>query len=90
MKIVLRDDVANLGQKGDVVDVADGYARNFLVPRGFAIKAESGVVKQAEAMRRLYSGREWLYSEAISMIVDEEQRTPQMCAREIVEAMYRA
>jgi shikimate kinase len=44
----------------------------------------------AEAMRRLYSGREWLYSEASSMIVDEEQRTPQMCAREIVEAMYRA
>jgi large subunit ribosomal protein L9 len=58
MKIVLRDDVANLGQKGDVVDVADGYARNFLVPRGLAIKAENGVVKQAEAMRRNRSARE--------------------------------
>jgi large subunit ribosomal protein L9 len=58
VKVVLRDDVANLGQKGDVVDVADGYARNFLVPRGFAIKAESGVVKQAEAMRRNRSARE--------------------------------
>ena len=34
MKIVLRDDVDNLGKKGDIVDVADGYARNFLVPRG--------------------------------------------------------
>jgi large subunit ribosomal protein L9 len=58
VKIVLRDDVANLGQKGDVVDVADGYARNFLVPRGLAIKAENGVVKQAEAMRRNRSARE--------------------------------
>ena len=52
MRIVLRDDVANLGQKGDIVDVADGYARNYLVPRGFAIRADRGVVKQAEAMRR--------------------------------------
>jgi large subunit ribosomal protein L9 len=58
MKIVLRDDVDNLGQKGDVVDVADGYARNFLVPRGLAIKAEAGVVRQAEAMRRNRSARE--------------------------------
>jgi large subunit ribosomal protein L9 len=52
MKIVLRDDVENLGRKGDVVDVADGYARNYLVPRGLAMKATKGVVKQAEAMRR--------------------------------------
>jgi large subunit ribosomal protein L9 len=58
VKIVLRDDVANLGLKGDVVDVADGYARNYLVPRGLAIKAENGVVKQAEAMRRNRSARE--------------------------------
>jgi large subunit ribosomal protein L9 len=64
MKIVLRDDVANLGQKGDVVDVADGYARNYLVPRGFAIKAENGVVKQAEAMRRNRSARELREREA--------------------------
>ena len=47
MKIVLRDDVENLGRKGDVVDVADGYARNYLVPRGLAMKATKGVVAQA-------------------------------------------
>lgn len=58
MKIVLRDDVEKLGQKGDVVDVADGYARNYLVPRGLAIKAEDGVVRQAEAMRRNRSARD--------------------------------
>jgi len=58
MKVVLRDDVENLGHKGDVVDVADGYARNYLVPRGLAMKATRGVVAQAEAMRRNRSARE--------------------------------
>jgi large subunit ribosomal protein L9 len=52
VKIVLRSDVANLGQKGDLVDVADGYARNYLVPRGLAIQATRGITRQAEAMRR--------------------------------------
>jgi large subunit ribosomal protein L9 len=52
MKIVLRVDVANLGRRGDLVDVADGYARNYLVPRGLAIQATSGAVRQADSMRR--------------------------------------
>ena len=52
MKVVLRSDVAQLGKKGDVIDVADGYARNFLVPRGLALKATKGAEAQATAMRR--------------------------------------
>ena len=52
MKIVLRADVDNLGNKGDLVDVAPGYARNYLVPKGLAITASAGVTRQAEAMRR--------------------------------------
>jgi large subunit ribosomal protein L9 len=58
MRIVLRDDVENLGQKGDLVDVADGYARNYLVPRGLALKATTGNQKQADAMRRNRDARE--------------------------------
>ena len=58
MKIVLRDAVDNLGRTGDVVDVADGYARNYLVPRGLAIKATKGVVAQAESMRRNRAARD--------------------------------
>ncbi|MET0629012.1 MAG: 50S ribosomal protein L9 [Acidimicrobiia bacterium] len=58
MKVVLRDDVESLGNKGDIVDVADGYARNYLVPRGLALKATKGVVAQAEAMRRNREARE--------------------------------
>jgi large subunit ribosomal protein L9 len=52
MRIVLREDVEQLGRKGDLVEVADGYARNYLVPKGLAMKATKGVVAQAESMRR--------------------------------------
>ena len=52
MKVVLRTDVEQVGKKGDIVDVADGYARNFLVPRGLAFKATDGVADQAAKMRR--------------------------------------
>ena len=52
MKLLLRSDVAGLGLKGDVVEVADGYGRNYLVPRGMAILASAGVERQASAMRR--------------------------------------
>ena len=52
MKVVLRADVDNVGKKGDIIDVADGFARNFLLPKGKAIRASQGVVSQASAMRR--------------------------------------
>lgn len=52
MKLLLRSDVDGLGKKGDMVDVADGYARNFLMPKGFALPATTGAEAQAEAMRR--------------------------------------
>lgn len=51
MKLILTSDVKDLGGRGDVVDVADGYARNYLLPRGFAIKANKGALHQAEAIR---------------------------------------
>ena len=52
MRVVLRADVDGLGKKGDILEVADGYARNFLIPKGRAIKATPGVQAQADAMRR--------------------------------------
>ena len=52
MRVVLRTDVDGVGKKGDVLDVADGFARNYLVPKGRAIVATPGVQAQAGAMRR--------------------------------------
>jgi large subunit ribosomal protein L9 len=57
MRIILQKPVENLGAPGDVLDVADGYARNFLVPRGLAIKAHKGAVKQADTLHRAHSTR---------------------------------
>lgn len=52
MRVVLRSDVDNVGKRGDIVDVADGFARNYLLPKGHAILATNGVTAQANAMRR--------------------------------------
>src|SRR5579872_5854844 len=52
MKVVLRTDLEKVGKRGDIVDVADGFARNFLLPKGHAMLASSGVAAQANAMRR--------------------------------------
>jgi len=52
MKIILRKDVAGVGQKGDIVDVSDGYARNYLMPRGEALLANKGAERQAETMQK--------------------------------------
>ncbi|CAM5396540.1 MULTISPECIES: 50S ribosomal protein L9 [Streptomyces] len=52
MKIILTHEVSGLGAAGDVVDVKDGYARNYLVPRGFAIRWTKGGEKDVEQIRR--------------------------------------
>jgi len=46
MKVILKQDVKKLGNKGAVVEVAEGYARNFLFPRGLAVEATSGSMKE--------------------------------------------
>jgi len=82
MRIVLRDDVDNLGKKGDLVDVADGYARNYLVPRGLALKASPGSQKQADAMRRNREARERREREAAEALAAQfEGRTITIKAR---------
>ena len=52
MKILLRADVDGWGRTGDIVDGARGHARNYLLPRGLAVVASSGVTAQAEAMQK--------------------------------------
>jgi len=58
MKLILTREVAGLGRAGDVVNVKDGYARNFLIPRGNAIAWSEGGEKQIDGIRRARQSRE--------------------------------
>ncbi len=71
MKLILTSDVADLGGRGDVVDVADGYARNYLLPRGFAIKANEGALAQAESIREARIEAERLAKEKAETIAQQ-------------------
>jgi large subunit ribosomal protein L9 len=64
VKVILADDVEKLGRKGDVVTVADGYARNYLVPKGLALVATKGSLRQAEMMTRARREKEQRDKEA--------------------------
>jgi large subunit ribosomal protein L9 len=52
MKVILRSDVDNVGKRGDICEVSNGYARNYLLPKQLAIVATDGAVAQAASMRR--------------------------------------
>ncbi len=58
MKIILTRDVYNLGQAGDVKDIATGYARNYLIPKGLAVKATPGILKEFDLRRATEASRE--------------------------------
>jgi large subunit ribosomal protein L9 len=58
MKLILTRDVENLGEAGEVVEVADGYGNNFLMPRGLAMRASKGALADAEAISRARRKRE--------------------------------
>jgi large subunit ribosomal protein L9 len=67
MRLILIADVGELGTKGQIVDVSDGYARNFLLPKKKAIKATEGAIQQAESLRRARD-------EAVRQAKDEAER----------------
>jgi large subunit ribosomal protein L9 len=58
MEVILRENVPHLGQRGDVVRVADGYARNFLIPKQLAYKVTPGIERQVQAEHRAAERRE--------------------------------
>ena len=55
MKVILQKPVEKLGDPGDIVEVAAGYARNYLVPHGLAVRAEKGALKHAENLKRAHA-----------------------------------
>ena len=58
MKLILTQEVGGLGSAGDIVEVKDGYGRNFLIPRGFAIRWTKGGERTVESIRKARSSRE--------------------------------
>ncbi len=75
MKIILQKPVDKLGVPGDVVEVADGYARNYLMPRGLAVKATKGGVKHVESLQRAHTVR-----------VNEEKAESEQLAQKLIAA----
>ncbi|MGW0435236.1 50S ribosomal protein L9 [Micromonospora sp. NPDC003197] len=58
MKIILTQEVSGLGAPGDIIEVKDGYGRNYLLPQGFAIAWTKGAEKQVTVIKRARSARE--------------------------------
>jgi large subunit ribosomal protein L9 len=58
MKLILTQEVSSLGAPGDVVEVKDGYGRNYLMPRGFAIRWTKGAEKQIDSIKKARSVRD--------------------------------
>jgi large subunit ribosomal protein L9 len=58
MEVILREHVDNLGKRGEIVKVADGFARNYLLPRKLALPATAGNRKHVERERKIMEGRE--------------------------------
>jgi large subunit ribosomal protein L9 len=68
MKLILMEDVAGLGGKGQVIDVADGYGRNYLLPKRLAMKATPGALRDAEAIRKTHE-------DALRKVFEEAEET---------------
>lgn len=58
MKLILKQEVSGLGEPGDVVEVKDGYGRNYLVPRGLAIRWTPGAQREVDAIKKARAARE--------------------------------
>ena len=84
MKVILRSDVEGVGNTGDVVEVASGYAQNFLMPKGLAMRATQGAASQAQAMQRSRDLRNIKERESAERLVQElESQTIAIQAREL-------
>src|SRR4051812_35884628 len=90
MEVILRDHVDNLGRRGDLVKVADGYARNYLLPRKLALLATEGNKKQVERERVKFDVKE-LEEQKIAQAVADRMATVDIeIARRVgeTEALY--
>ena len=70
MQIILQEDVEKLGTRGQLVDVAEGYARNFLLPRKLGLEATPGNMKRLEKMRAVFAKKEATEKESAQKLAE--------------------
>ena len=85
MKVILQADVDNLGTTGDVKDVADGYGRNFLLPRQLAVIADARNVNRLAHQKRVASARQTKLMAAAKETADKISKTPVSIKRQAGE-----
>ena len=71
MKVILSEDVKNLGIMGDVVNVSDGYARNFLFPKKFAVEANTKNLKEFEHNKKIITERAATIKESFKSVAEK-------------------
>ena len=85
MQVILRDDMDNLGKSGEVVNVKPGYARNYLLPRGLAVKATAGDIARVEHEKRVIAARAAKLSKAAQAEADKLSAATVSIARAVGE-----
>src|SRR5712692_5324300 len=90
MEVILREHVDNLGRRGEIVKVADGYARNYLLPRKLALVATEGNKKQIERERTKFDARETEDRNAAAAIAQRMANVEIEISRKVgeTEALY--
>jgi large subunit ribosomal protein L9 len=76
MRIILQREVESLGEPGDIVEVKDGYARNYLIPRGMAMQATKGALKHAERVRQQHEARQEKALGEARTLAERIEKTP--------------
>jgi large subunit ribosomal protein L9 len=85
MKVILREDVENLGKGGEIVDVKPGYGRNYLLPRGLAVTANPKNVREVEHQKQIASAKAAKLKASAEAIAKRLADTPVVLRRKVGE-----
>ena len=85
MKLILREDVENLGKGGELVEVRPGYGRNFLIPRGLAVVANARNVRELEHQRKVAEAKAAKLKQSAEAVAKRLAETPVTLVRKVGE-----
>ncbi len=85
MKVILKERVESLGDIGDIVTVADGYGRNYLIPKGLAVKADSRNIKMIEHHKRMLEQKRKKYLEQMEELASKLNKITIKISRKLAD-----